>query len=97
MDGPKRMGVSHPPGICPQHVYTFFQAKLVVQEYPLSTITVLGRQNKAISINSMRRAENRYLEILDLMTEWRRNNSTADQADVSFRGTALNWLHACDV
>lgn len=43
-------------------------------EYPISTITVLGKQNKPVSADALRRAENRYLEILDLLYLWARNN-----------------------
>ena len=60
------------------------QSKLVVQEFPLSNLTVLGKQNKAVSADSLRKAENRYLEILDLMYEWA--HGPTPPLDVSFKG-----------
>ncbi|XP_067947954.1 lysine-specific histone demethylase 2-like isoform X2 [Watersipora subatra] len=62
------------------------QSKLVVQEFPLSNLTVLGKQNKAVSADSLRKAENRYLEILDLMYEWA--HGPTPPLDVSFKAKA---------
>lgn len=61
----------------------------MVQEFPLSNIVVLGKQNRAINADSMRKAENRYLEILDLIYEWARNNDESECPDISLRGMSF--------
>jgi len=67
------------------------QAKLVVQEFPVSHMTVLGKQNKAVSADSLRKAENRFLEILDLMYDWAQNGNKETDGHISIRRMYLNF------
>lgn len=61
------------------------QAKLIVQEFPVSNMFVLGKLGRSVSADSLRKAENRYLQVIDLMYEWAHNPDNQDDSDVSIQ------------
>ena len=51
----------------------------------MSNMFVLGKLGRSVSADSLRKAENRYLQVIDLMYEWAHNPDNQDDSDVSIQ------------